>query len=233
MPYPITNLQVGFRNRLSYELLFNDYNQVINSWKTDATYKITDISLEYDIVTQPKLARSIKSECDKMVLLYDRVIQHSQIPMDKLDTKWNWSFNNSCKSLKGILVLFEEEQPFIRDTNKFYNPKMEKVTITVEGKANQLYPQAMRSFEQYDQAHKYFVEGRLANEVNAQLQLHNVSVDKVNCGFWCKLPLFYHVCGAPMQWMKISDFPIYPFTNNLLPSTLYNLVFMKGHSCMP
>ena len=63
MPY----YQTGLRNRLSYELLFNDYNHVINSLKTDATYKITDISLEYDIVTLPKLARYIRSEYDKMV----------------------------------------------------------------------------------------------------------------------------------------------------------------------
>ena len=97
MPY----YQVGLRNRLSYELKFKDYNRVINSSKTDATYKITDISLEYDIVTQPELARSVRSEYDKMVLLHDRVIQHSQIPVNKLDTKWNWSFNETCKSLKG------------------------------------------------------------------------------------------------------------------------------------
>ena len=84
-------------NRLSYEFKFNDYNRVINSSKTDATYKITDISLEYDIVTQPELTRSIRSEYDKMVLLYDRVIQHSQIPVNNSDTKWNWSFNDTCK----------------------------------------------------------------------------------------------------------------------------------------
>ena len=34
----------------------------------------------------------------------------------------------------------------------------------------------MRSFEQYDEACKYFAEGRLANEVQAQLQLYNLSV---------------------------------------------------------
>ena len=33
----------------------------------------------------------------------------------------------------------------------------------------------MRSFEQYDEARKYFAEGRLANEVQAQLQLYDVS----------------------------------------------------------
>ena len=51
-----------------------------------------------------------------------------------------------------------------------------KVTITIEGKPNQLYSQGMRSFEQYDEARKYFAEGRLANEVQAELQLHDVSV---------------------------------------------------------
>ena len=34
----------------------------------------------------------------------------------------------------------------------------------------------MRSFEQYDEARKYFAEGRLANEVQAQLQLYDVSL---------------------------------------------------------
>ena len=172
MPY----YQAGLRNRLSYELKFNDYNQIINSSKTNATYKITDISLEYDIVTQPDLARFIRSEYNKIVLLYDKVIQHSQIPVNKSDTKWNWAFYNTCKSLKGILVLFEEEKPYTRDTSKFYNPKIEKVSVTVEGKPNQLYAQGMRSFEQYDETHKYFAEGRLANEVQAQLQLYDLSV---------------------------------------------------------
>ena len=159
--------QAGLRNKLSYELKFNDYNRVISSLKADATYKITDISLEYDIVTQPDLARSVRSEYDGMALLYDRVVQHSQIPVNKLDTKWNWSFNDTCKSLKGILVLFEEEKPYKQDMSKFYNPKIQKVSVTIKGKPNQLYSQGMQSFEQYDEAHKYFAEGRLANEVQA------------------------------------------------------------------
>ena len=44
----------------------------------------------------------------------------------------------------------------------------------MEGKPNQLYAQGMRSFEQYDEAHKYFTEGRLANDAQAQLQLYDV-----------------------------------------------------------
>ena len=36
----------------------------------------------------------------------------------------------------------------------------------------------MRLFEQYDEARKYFTEGRLANDVQPQLQLYDVSLGK-------------------------------------------------------
>ena len=91
---------------------------------------------------------------------------------------WNWSFNPPCKSLKGILALFEEEGAYTQDTSKFYNPKIQKVSVTVEGKPNQLYAQGMRSFKQYDETHKYFTErtqrDKDANEIQKHLQLHGV-----------------------------------------------------------
>ena len=95
-----------------------------------------------------------------MALLYDRVLRHRQIKVNKSDTTWNWSFNMPCKSLKGILVLFEEEGPYARVTSKFYNPKIQKVSVIVEGKPNQLFGQGMRSFEQYDEIRRYFAEGK-------------------------------------------------------------------------
>ena len=85
-----------------------------------------------------------------------------------------------CKSLKGILVLFEEEKSYARDTSKFYNPKIQKVSVIVEGKPNQLYTQGMRSFEQYDEVHKYFTEGKQkdnnVNEIQKHLQLYDLSL---------------------------------------------------------
>ena len=106
--------QAGLGNRLCYELTFNDDKRVTKSAVTspkvpDAKYKITDISLEYEIATQPDLGRSIRSEYQHMALLYDRILRHRKIKVNKKDTVWNWAFNMPCKSLKGILVLFEEE----------------------------------------------------------------------------------------------------------------------------
>ena len=58
--------QAGLGSRQCYKLTFSDYNRVTKSAVSspkvpDAKYKITDRSLEYEIVTQPNLARSISS----------------------------------------------------------------------------------------------------------------------------------------------------------------------------
>ena len=109
--------QAGLGNRLCYKITFSDYNQVTKSAVSspkvpDAKYKITDISLEHEIITQPDLVRSIRSDYQSMALLYDRILIHRQISMNESDTLWNWSFNTPSKSLKGILVLFEEEKSY-------------------------------------------------------------------------------------------------------------------------
>ena len=70
--------QAGLGNRLCYELTFN--NRVTKSGVSSpkvpyAKYKITDMSLEYEIATQPDLARSIRSEYQHMALLYDRIFR--------------------------------------------------------------------------------------------------------------------------------------------------------------
>ena len=76
--------QAGLRNRLCYELTFNDYNRVTKSGVSspkvpDAKYKITDISLEYEIATQPDLVRFIRFEYQHMALPYDRILRHKKL----------------------------------------------------------------------------------------------------------------------------------------------------------
>ena len=140
----------------------------------DAKYEIKGIALEHEIVTQPDIASRIATEYQNMALKYDRSFRHKQIAVNRSDTTWYWSFNTPYKSPKGILVLFEEEQSYVRDTRKFYKLKIEKVSVIVEGKPSQLYAQGMRSFEQYDEMCKYLAEGDTnTNEVEKQLKLHD------------------------------------------------------------
>ena len=63
--------------------------------------------------------------------------------------------------------------------SKFYNLKIQKVSVIVEGKPNQLYAQGMRSFEQYDEIRKHFAEGKQRDkDVQKKLELHDLSVSE-------------------------------------------------------
>ena len=78
--------QLGLGNRLCYKITFNDYDRVIVSGKSDANYKISDIPLEYKIATHPDFASHISGKYLNMALLYNRVLRHRQILVNKSDT---------------------------------------------------------------------------------------------------------------------------------------------------
>ena len=54
--------QYGLGSRLTYELTFADYSDVIKSSNPDASYTISNISLEFDTVTNASLASQIRTE---------------------------------------------------------------------------------------------------------------------------------------------------------------------------
>ena len=173
--------QYGLGSRLTYELTFSDYSDVIKATNPDATYTISNISLEFDTVINASLASQIRTEYMKSSILYDRILRARIIPLDKSDTSFSVDINSPSKSLKGVLLIFTQERSatkFARDTEEFYNPKITKVEVTVEGVPNELYAQNMEYRHQYDEIVKHFAEGRLkeAGAIQKDLQLHNVDI---------------------------------------------------------
>ena len=82
--------QVRFGDRLEYELTFNDYDKVMNSTDADSSYAISNICLEFDMVTDSELARQIRQEFSgRMAILYDRILRHRKITKKKSDSLWN------------------------------------------------------------------------------------------------------------------------------------------------
>ena len=147
--------QAGLGDRLEYELTFNDYNKVIKSTDADSSYVISNICLEFDMVTDSELARQIRQQfTGRMAILYDRILRHRKITKKKSDTLWNINLNVPARSMKGILMLFED--PDRTSTEDFVNPNITKVEMTIEGVPNQLYSQGMRQYQQWDEINKYF-----------------------------------------------------------------------------
>ena len=173
--------QYGLGSRLTYELTFNHYGDVIKATDPDATYTISNISLEFDTIINASLASQVRTEYMKSSILYDRILRARIIPLDKSDTSFSVDINSPSKSLKGVLLIFTKERSatkFTRDTEEFYNPKITKVEVTVEGVPNELYAQNMEYRHQYDEIVKHFAEGQLkeAGAIQKDLQLHNVDI---------------------------------------------------------
>ena len=71
--------QYGLGSCLTYELTFADYSDVIKALNPDATYTISNISLEFDTVINASLAGQIRTEYMKSSILYDRILRaHTQ-----------------------------------------------------------------------------------------------------------------------------------------------------------
>ena len=173
--------QYGLGRRLTYELTFADYSDVIKAMDPDATYTISNISLEFDTIINASLASQIRTKYMKSSILYDRIFRARIIQLDKSDTSFSVDINSPSKSLKGVLLIFTQERSatkFARDTEEFYNPKITKVEVTVEGVPNELYAQNMEYRHQYDEIVKHFSEGHLkgAGWVHKDLQLHNINI---------------------------------------------------------
>ena len=183
--------QAGLGDRLEYELTFNDYDKVIKSTDSASTYNIKNICLEFDMVSDTELVRQIRQQYDgKMTFLYDRILRHRKIAKNKSDTLWNINLNVPARSMKGILMIFED--PERTSTETFYNPKIEKVEMTIEGVPNQLYSQGMRAYQQWDEINKFFAltskRDKETDKIAKELYFTNITLEKyLTDNYWLDL----------------------------------------------
>ena len=98
--------QYGSGSRLTYELTFADYSDVIKASNPDASYTISNISLKFDTVINASLASQIRTEYMKSNILYDRILRARIIPLNNSDTSFSVDINSPSKSLKGVLLIF-------------------------------------------------------------------------------------------------------------------------------
>ena len=183
--------QAALGDRLEYELTFNDYSRVIAASGDNGSYTIDNICLEFDKVTNESLARNIRSQYSNcLAILYDRVLRHRKITANKSDTLWNINLNVPARSMKGVLMLFEDPAAaYNRDTEAFYNPKITKVDVTIEGVPNQLYSQGLRAYQQWDKARKLYAGGPkrspVTDAVAKDLALADVSLGEYLTSKYC------------------------------------------------
>ena len=102
--------QYGLGSCLTYELTFADYSDVIKATDPDATYTISNISLEFDTIINASLASQIRTEYIRSSILHDRILRARIIPLNNSDTSFSVDINCPSKSLKGVLLIFTKER---------------------------------------------------------------------------------------------------------------------------
>ena len=130
-------------NHLVFEPTLAPISQVVKgSDTTKHKYKLTNIQLEYEIIRSKTLAKDTESVYSNgKEFAYDHVMQEEVVTFKKgSDTRINLRVNPQRRSIKGILLLFVE--PYTagaRDSEKYMNPDLTKVSVTVNGSPNMLY----------------------------------------------------------------------------------------------
>ena len=175
--------QYGLGSHLTYELTFADYSDVIKAMNTNATYTISNISLEFDTMTNASLASQIRTEYMKSSILYDRILRARIIPLNNSYTSFSVDINSPSKNLKDVLLIFTKERSatkfsLILKNSLILRYSIMKVEVTVEGVANELYAQNMEYRHPYDEIVKHLAGGWLKEAVAIQkdLQLNSVNI---------------------------------------------------------
>ena len=128
---------------------------------TSATYKLSDISLEYDAIFNKPYAAIIGEMyggTNGTSIPYTKVTSTHYQTLSKKDTTWKVDVHNlSIRSLQGLLLLFvDKRDDFANKNEKFYNTNINKILVTINGMPHQLFVGSLLARNIYPELKKYF-----------------------------------------------------------------------------
>ena len=126
----------GLNERLIVRLEFNSAEKVILcTGDTNATYELSDISLEHDAIFKEPYDRTIsRMYTGTTSIPYTKVTSIHYQTLSKKDTTWKIDMNNlSVCSLQGLLLSFlDKRDDFANKNEEFYNPSIKKILVTIK-----------------------------------------------------------------------------------------------------
>ena len=150
----------GVKEDLIVRLELNSSEKVILcTGDTSATFKLSDIYLEYDAIFEVPYATTIGQMCSGATSIpYTKVTSIHYQALSKKDTTWKIDVNNlSVRSLQGLLLLFVNKlDDFANKNEEFYNPSIKKILTTINGMPHQLFRAGLQAIDIYPELKKYF-----------------------------------------------------------------------------
>ena len=155
----------GLKESLIVRLELNSSEKVILcNGDISATYKLSEISLEYDAIVGEPYATTIGEMYTRTTsILYTKVAPIHYQTLSKNDTTWKIDVNNlSACSLQGLLLLFlDNRDNFSNKNEEFYNPSIRKILITITEMPHQLFAAGLQARDIYPELKKIFLQRTL------------------------------------------------------------------------
>ena len=126
----------------------------------NASYEISELTLEWDAIGYTPLAESIGNRYQTGYgVHYNRIHKLTSENYSKSKTLINVPIKESIRSLRGVLILFkdhDDESAAACNRETFYNPQIKKVEISINGSSNQLYANGLYPRDLWVEARKFF-----------------------------------------------------------------------------
>ena len=128
---------------------------------TNTTYKLSNISLEYDAIFDEFYVTTIGEMyggTNGTSIPYTKVTSTHYQALSKKDTIWKIDVNNLyIRSLQGLLLLFlHKPDDFANKNEEFYNPSIKKILVTINRMSRQLFAAGLHARYIYQELKKYF-----------------------------------------------------------------------------
>ena len=146
---------------LKFELVLAPANQVVKgSDPTKLNYKLTNIQLEYEMISSEDLADQATSVYENgKEFLYDRVMRNSVKKFETSTDQMDIIVNTHIRSMKAILLLFVK--PYTagtRDSEEYVFPDLKNVSVTINGSPNMLYNNGIEAQDAWRKASRFFMQ---------------------------------------------------------------------------
>ncbi|KAL9968202.1 hypothetical protein ACROYT_G026549 [Oculina patagonica] len=149
-------------NELVFELKLAAAEHVVRgSDTTKLKYKLTNIQLEYEMIRSKEIAdEAFSAYSGGKEFAYDHIQRDKVATFAKgSDTRLNLRVNPQRRSMKGILLLFiEQYNKGARSSEKYINPDLTKVSITVNGSPNMLYNNGIEGMDIWGKVKRFFMK---------------------------------------------------------------------------
>ena len=152
------------------------------------SYKLENICMEYETVTDKTIASQLTANYNSgFSFFYDYVDLSKTVNVLANDTLINENMNFPRRSIKGILLLFVSNYADgKRDSEKFENPEITNVKVTIEGVANKVFAEGMRTMDQWKEAQRFFMNEHMKTTHDSFMTMEKFYTDN-KFGLWLDL----------------------------------------------